>query len=213
MAEEIEVKSVAEAQEKLAEIAKDSSINKPTEAEIKQAEEVFNTAAKAFQDKVFDVGEEKDVASISNFLLEYLEKYVYWTKNGWMGVLKMYDEITEFKKKYKSGPYTVGYQALEFLFYTLTNPGGTGIKSARGIEKHTEVYGNLVESSGKALEEAREELKEIQFLQETWNAMLQGFYLEKQDGVEIEGEEQIVENDEAASENVDSDTKLEIVKD
>lgn len=183
---EIEVKSVAEAQEKLADLAstKDASINKPSKEETLAAEKEFDVASKAFNVKMFSLGEESEASEITNFVLEFLEKYVYWTKNGWMGVLKMHEEIQAFQKEFKKGPFQIGYQALEFLFYALTNPGGSGIESARGIEKHVEIYGKLVEISGKELESAREELKEIQWLQEKWNAMLQGFYIEKEDGVE-----------------------------
>lgn len=180
---EIEVKNVAEAQEKLAEIAKDASINKPTELEKLAAEKKFDEAAKEFNAKLFPIGTEEEATEVADFLLVFLDKFVYWTKNGWMGVLKLDEEIREFKKNYKEGPYGLGYQALEFLFYALTNPGGSGLSSAKEIEKVAEMYGKLVEYTGKELETARAELKDIQFLQEEWNAMLQGFYLEREDGV------------------------------
>jgi hypothetical protein len=183
---EIEVKNVAEAQEKLADFAKDSSINKPSEEETLAAEKKFDEAAKAFNIKLFTIGTEEEAMEVSDFLLTFLDKFVYWTKNGWMGVLKLHEEITEFKKNYKDGPYGLGYQALEFLFFALTNPGGSGLATAREIEKVAEMYGKMVEYAGKKLELARAELKEIQYLQEEWNAMLQGFYLVREDGVEIE---------------------------
>lgn len=187
------VESVEKAQELLSELAKDASINKPTEEETQAAEKEFDLASKAFNSKMFVLGEKKEFDEISDFVLLFLEKFVYWTKNGWMGVLKMHDEVSEFKKKRKKEPFSVGYQALEFLFFALTNPGGSGIESAREIEKHAEIYGKLVELTGKSVEDARAELKEIQWLQEKWNAMLQGFYIEKEDGVEPVDEKEAVE--------------------
>jgi hypothetical protein len=183
---ELEVKNLKEAQEKLDELLKlDPSMNRPSESEIEAAHKEFEEAAKAFSVKLFEIGSEENFGRYSTFVLEFLEKFVYWTKNGWMGVLKLNDEVHETRKTYKSGPFTVGYQALEFLFYVLTNPGGSGIESAREIEKHAEVYAELIENTGKALEAARAELKDIQWLEEKRNAMMQGFYLEKEDGVEI----------------------------
>ena len=112
-----------------------------------------------------------------------MENYVYWTKNGWMGVLKMHEELTENKKnKKKKDSFAVGYQALEFMFYALTNPGGTGLQSAKEIEKVAGIYATVMELSGKVLEEARLELKDIQWLGDKAAAMQQGFYLEKEDG-------------------------------
>jgi len=184
MEKEIELKSVEEASEKLANLTKDASINKPSEEETKAAEKEFELAANTFNTKKFNIGTEEEFKEISEFILTFLDKFVYWTKNGWMGVLKLNEETEDFVKTYKSGSYGLGYQALEFLFYVLTNPGGSGIESAREIEKYADIYGKLVEYAGKELELARAELKEIQYLQENWNAMLQGFYLEREDGVE-----------------------------
>lgn len=183
----IEVKNVQEAQEKLAEIAKDSSINKPSEEECEVAGKEFDDAAKVFNGKIFEIGTEKEFKEVSEFMITFLNKFVYWTKNGWMGVLKLEEEVTAMIKTHKKGDggYKLGYQALEFLFYVLTNPGGNGIETAREIEKVAEMYGKMVEISGKKLEAARAELKDIQWLQEKYNAMLQGFYLEKEDGVEL----------------------------
>ena len=40
---------------------------------------------------------------IYNFVLDFMENHVYWTKNGWMGVLRLHEELTESKKNKKDG--------------------------------------------------------------------------------------------------------------
>jgi len=185
MAKEIKLKNVEEAQHELAKLSLDASLNKPTEEETLAAEKEFGNAQEAFKIKTYAVGEVEDFDKISNFILDYLENYVYWTKNGWMGVLKLHEEVTETRKNHKEGEaFTLGYEALEFTFYALTNPGGSGMSSAKAIEKVADVYIKVMELGGIELEKARAEIKELQWLQDKWNAMLQGFYLEREDGIE-----------------------------
>lgn len=177
----VEVKDLKEAQEKIEELSKDSSLNKPTEEEINEATKMFNEQAAQFNGKRFEIGSVEDADKFLDFVLEFMEKHVYWTKQGWMGVLRMVEELEQLKKdKKEDEPFSVGYQALEFLFFALTNPGGNGLESAKAIDAVKEVYGEVLESSGKVLEAARAELKEIQFLQDKVTAMQQGFYLERE---------------------------------
>ncbi len=184
MNKEIEVGSLEEAQEKLTELGKDTSVNKPTEEEVNAAVKEFNDKAAEYNSKQFVIGDAEKADEIYDFLLGFLENDVYWTKNGWMGVLKMHEEITVAKAAKKEGDsFQIGYHALEFLFYALTNPGGIGMKSARAIEKVADIYIEVMEIAGTTLEEAREQLKEIQWLQDKVSAMQQGFYLEREDGV------------------------------
>lgn len=185
MGKTINLNSVEEAQEKLAELREqDPSINKPSEEEVNQAIADFNAKAAEFNGKKFEIGESDQAIKIFDFILDFMENHVYWTKNGWMGVLKMHEELTEAKEKHKEGEkFAIGYQALEFMFYALTNPGGTGLASAKAVEKVADWYAEVIEMSAKVLEAAREELKDIQFLQDRVTAMQQGFYLEREDGV------------------------------
>ena len=185
MSKEIEVKDFAEAQAKIAELNKDNSINKPSDAEVKQAAVDFEQAKKDFEAKKFAIGTPEQAKGIYVFIIEFMEKHVYWTKNGWMGVLRMHEELTESHKNYKNGDcFGIGYQALEFMFYAITNPGGTGLASAKEVEKVADFYGSVIEMTGKVLEESRLELKDVQWLGDKAAAMQQGFYLEKEDGTQ-----------------------------
>ena len=179
---EIELKNVEEAKEKLAEL---EGVNKPTEEETKAAELELKEAVDLFNATRYDIGTPEEFEKVSGFILNFLENFVYWTKNGWMGVIKLHEEVSETRHTYTSGAFSVGYQALEFLVFALSNPGGTGLQSARDLESIAEEYGMVIEIAGKQLEGARANLKDIQWLQDKWTAMLQGFYLEKEDGVEV----------------------------
>jgi len=184
---EIEVNSIKEAQAKIAELNKDASLNKPSDEEVKAALEDFETSKGEFEIKSFKLGNPDIAMALYDFVIEFMDKYVQWTKNGWMGVIRMSEELKTNKKKHKDGEsFNVTYHALEFLFYALSNPGGFGLKSAKALEKVSEMYINLYELSGKELEIARAELKNIQWLGDKAAAMSQGFYLEKEDGVEKE---------------------------
>lgn len=183
---EIEVKDIIEAQEKINQMRKDSSINKPSEKEINDATSLFNDAAAKFNSKKFKIGKPEDGDIYLNFMIEFIDKYVFWTKQGWMGVIKMNEELKEIKESKKENEsFSMGYQPLAFTFNVLTNPGGTGLQSAKDIDSLIDTYGKILEDTEKAFKEAQEELKEIQFLQDTVTAMQQGFYLEKEDSVEI----------------------------
>jgi len=176
--------SMEKAQEKIQEMQAEGKLNKPTEEEILESAKKLEQAKKDFGEKLFDIGTAEVADEIYDFMLTFLEKHVYWTKNGWMGVIRMYDELSEAKKNKKDGDtFGVGYQALEFMFYALTNPGGTGLESAREIEKVADFYADLIEMTGEKLEQSRKELKDIQFLGDKLLAMQQGFYLEREDGV------------------------------
>jgi len=178
---EIEVKDLKEAQEKIEELRKDSSINKPTEKEINEATKIFNEQAKKFNETKFEIGKPEDFDKVYGFVMEFMEKHVYWTKQGWMGVLRMVEELEQLKKDHKDEAFGVSYHALEFLFFALTNPGGSGLETAKALDAAKETYGEVLDLAGHRLEEARKELKEIQFLQDQVTAMQQGFYLERED--------------------------------
>ncbi len=132
---ELEINNVQELDEKLAEAIKNSD-NKPTEEEVEAAKVEFEEASKDFAIKSWDIGEGKDGLANVQYLIHYVRNRIFWTKTGWMGVVKMMEELEDSEKFIKANPGSplkLGYQALEFIFYSLQNPGGIGWQSARDL--------------------------------------------------------------------------------
>jgi hypothetical protein len=166
---------------------------KPSPEEIEAARIEFEKAVNDFNTKQWEICEENKAEGTIDFVLYYLTTYL-WTKNSWMGVLKLNEEITAAKEKLKeTGKFIIGYQALEFLNFILSNPSGTGLESAIQFEAISEKHIQLFEIVTKKVEEARALLKDIQFKQENWGALSQGFYLERVDGVEETEKQEEVE--------------------
>lgn len=185
---EVEINNVKELDSKLAEAIKNNE-NKPSEEEIKEAEEKFSEASRNFSVKSWDIGEPKDSQILVDYLNHFVDNRLFWTKNGWMGVIKMKEELNDaenFIKANPKSPLKLGYQALEFIFYSLQNPGGVGHQTAKDFEEENDIYVAAFDAVGAKIVEAREELKNIQFLQDQYAAMAQGFYLEVEDGPEKE---------------------------
>jgi hypothetical protein len=190
---ELEINNVKELDEKLSEAIQNND-NKPTEEEIEEAKGEFEKASKDFAVKSWNIGEEKDASAFLGYLQHYIRTRVFWTQNGWMGVLKMTEELDDAERFLKENPRSflkLGYQALEFMFYSLQNPGGVGLETAQNFKEENELYSNVFDAIGAQVSSARKELKEIQFLQDKYAAMAQGFYLEvePESEPEVEAEE------------------------
>lgn len=185
---ELEINNVQELDEKLAE-AINNNENKPTDEEVEAAKEEFEKTSSEFATKLWLIGEKEDSQSNLDYIEHYIQNRVFWTQTGWMGVIKMQEVIEETQNTLKLEPdahLALGYQALEFMFYSFQNAGGVGFQSAKDFESENEIYAKVFDAIGKRIAEARTELKEIQFLQDKYAAMAQGFYLEVEDGVEEE---------------------------
>ena len=170
---ELEINNVEELKEKLGEAIKDNP-NKPTEEEVKAAAAEFEYASKVFPTKLWEIGEIKDARPFCDYLKHYVRNRLFWTKNGWMGVVKLMEEL-QVAENLLNGkePLKIGYQALEFIYYSLMNPGGVGLQAAQDFESEGENYLPLMEAVSVSLEQARTQLKEIQFLQDKYAAMQQ----------------------------------------
>jgi hypothetical protein len=181
---EFEVNSIDEAKDKIKELNQTEELKKPTPEEIKEAFETFSKAVADFNTKQFEIGTSENAVKFAGYLLEFIKHKIFWTKTGWMGVIKLQEEILDANAKMvitnPHKPFTLGYQALEFTFYALSNVGGIGIQTALDMEKEAKEYGEIIDLVGKQLENARAELKEVQFLQEKWAAYEQGFYYERE---------------------------------
>jgi hypothetical protein len=187
---ELEINNVKELDSKLAEAIQDNA-NKPTEAEIEEAKAKFEEASKNFAVKSWDIGEAADSQVLADYLQHFVRNRLFWTKNGWMGVIKIMEELEDAQTFLKVNPgknLKMGYQAMEFMFYSLQNPGGLGHQAAKDFESENEVYAKCFDSIGAQVSSARTELKDIQFLQDQYTAMVQGFYLEVETPGEVEEE-------------------------
>lgn len=181
---EIEINNIKDLQEQLDKAVAETK-NKPTDEEIKIAGEEFEKAAKNFPGKMWEIGVEEQSRGFVEYLQYFVDNRIFWTKNGWMGVVKLKEELQAAANLLNGKePLKLGYQAVEFTYYSLMNPGGIGLESAKNFEAEGEQYLPLMEAVSLALQKAREELKEIQFLQDKYAAMQQGFYYERE--IEIE---------------------------
>lgn len=178
---ELEINSTQELNEQLGKLTNDPSLNKPSEEEIEAAKKEFEDAAKAFGGKMYQIGETEDAQKFYDYIIHFIRNRFMWKKDEWMGIIKLVEEIEAsevlFKGKKDKG-FEIGYQALEFVYYALTNPGGIGLQSAKDFEAEKELYVTVATEVGKQLEGARNTLKDIEFLQQKWGAAAQGFYLE-----------------------------------
>ena len=164
------------------EVVKDEKkeLGKPTPEQVAQYKVDFDNAIAEFTEKRFSVSEPGSFPAneIGMFLLQFLKKHAMWTKTGWMGVIKMEEELTKaMAMDNEVTGLTLDYQALEFCGYMLMNPGGVGSESAIEFEKQANQYSNIMMVVGEQVEKARESLQAVQYLQEKWAAGEQGFFL------------------------------------
>jgi len=162
----------------------ESNLQKPTTEEINQYKIEFEEAIKNFHETQWVISDASQFSANETglFLMEYLKKYASWNKTGWMGILKMKEELENSMKIVSQETESceglkLDYQALEFCGYMLMNPAGVGYENALEFEKMATVYSNIMIEVGHKIDEARETLKHIQWLQERWAAGEQGFYL------------------------------------
>ena len=175
---ELEITNKEQLEAELAKAIKDNP-NKPSQEEVDKAGAEVEAAAKAFPLTMWALGEPKDARLYCDYLNHYVRNRLFWTKNGWMGVVKLVEELQAAQNLLNGkNSLELGYQALEFIYYSLMNPGGIGLQSALDFEAEGEQFIPLMEIVGTKLNEARNELKRIQFLQDKYAAMQQGFYLE-----------------------------------
>ena len=196
---EIEINNTEEFDEKLEDLVKDPSLNKPSKKEILEAQKDFEKAAKEFTIKMYQIGKIEEAQEFYDYILHFIRNRFLWQKEAWMGTIKLVEELEAaaiiFKGNKEKG-IEIGYQALEFIFFALSNPGGIGLQAAKDFEAENEIFLKIIKAIGEQLDEARKTLKEVQFLQEKWGCFSQGFYLEQKDSVLREDEELLEEVEE-----------------
>jgi len=187
---ELEINSTDELNQVLNNLSKDPSINKPSEEEVEQAKKEFEEAAQAWQGKVYKIGKPEDAQEFCDYIRHFIRNRFMWTKDAWMGAIKLTEELDGAEKVFKGQnekSLELGYQALEFTYFAFSNLGGVGLQAALDFEQEAETFVKVATEVEGILEVARKSLKEIEFLQQKWGAMAQGFYLE----VEPEDDENI----------------------
>lgn len=155
-------------------------IGKPTPEEVLQYKEEFEKAVKDFQEKRWDVSEKGAFNSNDTalFIQDFMKRFALWSKTGWMGMIKMDEELKKATKLISEETcLSLDYQALEFCAYMLSNPGCVGLDGAFEFEKIADKFSKVGILMGQKVEEARAELKNVQYLQEKYAASEQGFYL------------------------------------
>jgi len=155
-------------------------LNKPTPEEVQQYKEEFTAALKEFDEKKWELSEigKFGANDVGLYLKDFMNKYAFWSKMEWMGMLKLEIEIDKaIALADDTTGFRLGYQALEYCAYMLSNPGGYGLKQAKEFEAQADKFSKIGIVVGTKVEEARVELKNLQYLQERWAAAEQGFYL------------------------------------
>jgi len=178
---ELEINNTQELKDTLNELVKDPSINKPTNEEIAKAKEDFENARKEWESHTYKIGKIEDAQEICNYIKHFIRNRYVWQKDAWMGIIKLSEELDSVEILFRGNKdkgVELGYQALEFTYYILTNSGGSGLQSALDFESEQELYLKTVMAIGQEVESARKKLKDIEFLQQRWGSMSQGFYLE-----------------------------------
>lgn len=172
---------------------------KPSDEEVAAAKKEFEDAIEDFNNGIWQVGEEKDAQQITDYLVNFIHNKVFWYKDGWQGVLKFNEEIQKRKDELNNGDRNaleLTWQALEFIFHSMSNPGGIGLESARLMQEENETYTFVMEKVGESLQTARDTLNNIENLQQKWASMSQGFYWQEKDGPEPKKQEQSEEQSE-----------------
>jgi len=155
-------------------------VNKPTPEEVLQFRNEFEKAMEEFKNTKWEISEKGNFAAndMGLFIIDFMNNFAFWTKTGWIGILKMNEELRKALALVdENSGLQFDYQALEFCAFMLANPGGIGYNKALEFEKIAEKYSKIGILLGTKVEEARTQLKGVQYLQEKWAAAEQGFYL------------------------------------
>lgn len=153
---------------------------KPTPEEIEQYKSEFQEALKIFTEERWAISDKGNFAAndVGLFIEDFMKRFAFWSKNGWMGMIKMAEVLRQaMLAATDEKGLEFDYQALEFCAYMLSNPGSVGLDAALEFEKIADKFSKIGMVVGEKLEDAREKLKNVQYLQEKWAAAEQGFYL------------------------------------
>lgn len=121
---------------------------------IAQAKKDLEDAVEDQKKKTYDIGTNEDGLALktAQFLKEWNEKFNYWEKGSWRGLIRfnvviegLIDELKKDDKKHLE----IDYQTLIFLYNSMMNPNGIGLASARQMA----VFENYNEETDAPFEE------------------------------------------------------------
>lgn len=110
------------------------------DAFIAEAKKDFDDEVEVNKNAKFEIATADDGLALKSaeFLKEWNEKFNHWTKGQWRGLIRfnvVISDIIEDLKKNPEKSLEIDYQTLIFLYYTMMEPQGTGLQSAREMAK------------------------------------------------------------------------------
>ena len=105
---------------------------------IAQAKKDLEDAVEDQKKKTYNIGDAADGIALktAEFLKEWNEKFNYWEKGSWRGLIRFNVVISEIIEKLKADDkmnLDIDYQTLIFLYNSMMNPNGIGLESARAM--------------------------------------------------------------------------------
>lgn len=152
---------------------------KVTEEELKEIVEEYKNELDKYNSHQFELADAHNSVRVAEFLKKWNEDDVQWENNLWMGTV-MFDAIVkEFleSSKQEAKPFLVNYGTLTYLFLTLRNFKGRGLKSAIHMQKINEEYSKILDTVGDLYTEYQEWANKLQLMQERWRFAEMGFYV------------------------------------
>lgn len=162
--------------------------NKPTQEDIDRFKAEFEAEVETFKSLQFNIIIDDEIKNnvpftiidVAKFLDNLNTNNVVWSKDLWQGIIKFNEFIKDQISKIEEGQEEIqfSYQPLEYLYFILSNPAGTGLASAQEFEKNLDMYTFIFEQIENNVVSARKMLQEIEIAQQRWAAAEQGFFLE-----------------------------------
>ena len=121
---------------------------------IAQAKKDLEDAVEDQKKKTYNIGDAADGIALktAEFLKEWNEKFNYWEKGSWRGLIRFNVVISEIIEKLKADDkmnLDIDYQTLIFLYNSMMNPSGIGLDTARQMA----IFENYNEETDAPFEE------------------------------------------------------------
>lgn len=155
----------------------------PTVDDIKSFKEDFENEYKELCGLTYCIADADSALSVAEFLLDWNTNYVNWRKDLWKGVIKFDEVIRDIidnihNNTNRTAPLEIDYAALSYLYMTMMEPAGVGLKSAKDMEKIDPTYSAILEAIGTNVDMFNQRKEYIDLLQRRWAFAEQGYYLE-----------------------------------